>query len=433
LYFVIETIEQLSKLPKPEKCFIDLVTLSEEAHPKLTTPSVIYYNDFEKGYIFPIKHSEAFSLDFSSVIDFLREIPTIYLLDKKWHSYFFDLPQAVDVNFTVLDVEDELKDTNCYTPIHLDFYNKFKYQEDTNAIIPISKHYERCECLFDSIRNYIGKERNLPWINEFISVYKWVEEQGIQIDDRLFDKYFEPSWKVRSISKGKIYTYYNLYNITSRPTNAFNGINFLAFNKENNSKTAFIPSNDRFIELDFDGYHPRLIANLIGKNFGSNESVHVSLGRQYFGTEELTDEQYQESKKTTFRQLYNGVEDQYKHIEFFENVDELLQAAWTEYRRQGFLELPNGRNIRMENANPQKLFNYYIQCLETVNNVKKLSKLKNLLENKKTKIILVVYDSMLIDYNAEDGKETLNQIKQILEEEGYAVKAKIGTNYNFCS
>lgn len=87
----------------------------------------------------------------------------------------------------------------------------------------------------------------------------------------------------------------------------------------------------------------------------------------------------------------------------------------------------------MDNPNPQKLFNYYIQCLETVNNVKKLSKLKNLLENKKSKIILVVYDSMLIDYNAEDGKETLNQIKQILEEEGYAVKAKIGTNYNFCS
>lgn len=75
-----------------------------------------------------------------------------------------------------------------------------------------------------------------------------------------FDKYFEPSWKARSISKGKIYSYYNLYNITSRPTNAFNGLNFLAFNKENSSKTAFIPSNDRFIELDFDGYHPRLIA-----------------------------------------------------------------------------------------------------------------------------------------------------------------------------
>jgi hypothetical protein len=38
---------------------------------------------------------------------------------------------------------------------------------------------------------------------------------------------------------------------------------------------------------------------------------------------------------------------------------------------------------------------------------------------------------MLIDYSADDGKETLNQIKQILEEDGYGVKAKIGTNYNF--
>ena len=129
--------------------------------------------------------------------------------------------------------------------------------------------------------------------------------------------------------------------------------------------------------------------------------------------------------------MYNGVEDEYKHIPLFEHVAEFVQAMWEEYKRVRYTTLPNGRKIVQENANPQKLFNYYIQCLETVNNVKKLSKLKEYLQNKQSKVLLVVYDSILIDYSAEDGKGTLADIKNILEEDGYRVKAKKGHNYNF--
>lgn len=431
MYFVIETKEQLEKLPKVDRCFIELVSLSEETHPLLTSPCVLYYNDFQKGYIFPIQHSEAFSLSIEDVKSFLQSIPKIYLLDKKWHSYYLDLPQAVDVYFTVVDIENDLKDLQCYTPIHHDFYNKFKYSVDVNTLIPISKHYERCECMFENVLPYIGKESNLEWQEKFVEAYKWVEEQGLLTDARVFDKFFEPTWKYRSLRDNRIYTSYNLYNVTSRPTNAFNGINFLAFNKDNGSRAAFIPENDAFVEFDFDGYHLRLIANMLGLEIPVDESIHVILGRQYFGKEELTAEEYQESKKITFRQLYNGVEPEYKHIELFNEVDELVQAAWVEYKRQGFLRLPNGRQVKVENATPQKLLNYFIQCLETVNNIKKLIALKELLKNKKSKVVLVVYDSVLIDYSAEDGKGFLAQIKSVLEEGNYKVKAKKGDNYNF--
>jgi len=431
MYYIVETKEQLSQLPKVEKCFIDLVALSEETHPKLTSVSVIYYNDFEKGYIFPIKHSETFSLDLEDVKSFLSEINTVYLLDKKWHSYFLDVDNAVDVYLTILDEKNEVKDYNCFTPVHNDFYYRFKYEESINAIIPISKHYERCECMFDAIRPFIGLEQNLPWKNEYFNAYKWVEEQGIKLDTKIFDKFFEPTWKARSISNDEIYTSYNLYNVTSRPTNAFNGINFLAFAKDNNSRAAFIPSNDVFVEFDFDGYHPRLIANLLKLQLDTSESVHLVLGRQYFGKEDLSGEEYQESKKITFRQLYNGIEDQYKHIELFSSIDVLLQAAWAEYQRSGTITLPNGRKIRVENPTPQKLLNYYIQCLETVNNVKKLLELKELLKDKKSKVILVVYDSILVDFSKLDGRDTLENIKSVLEKDGYKVKVQIGSNYKF--
>ena len=431
MYFVIETEEQLLQLPRPEKCFIELMSMSEHTHPALTTPCVLYYNDFQKGYIFPINHSEAFSLSIEQIQDFLKDIPKVYLLDKKWHSYYLDLPNSIDLYFTVLDVEGKTQDFQCYTPVHLDFYEKLKYLPQVNTYIPISKHYERCECMFEMVKSYTGKELNTEWQNKYTEVYKWVEEQGILVDEKLFDKYFETPWKGRSLKDSRVYSSYNLYNITSRPTNAFNSINFLAFNKENSSRTAFIPENDAFVEFDFDGYHLRLVANLLDLKLPSNQSIHEYLGQQYFNKQELTPEEYQESKKITFRQMYNGVEEEYKHIPLFEHIAEFVEAMWEEYKRVGFTTLPNGRKIVQENANPQKLFNYYIQCLETVNNVKKLDKLKKYLEGKQSKVLLVVYDSILIDYSVEDGKGTLSDIKNILEEDRYKVKAKKGSNYDF--
>ena len=431
MYFIIENEEQLAQLPRPEKCFVELMSLSEHTHPALTTPCVLYYNDFEKGYIVPINHSEAFSLSIDQIQTFLRGIPKVYLLDKKWHSYFLDLPNGIDLYFTLLDIEGKIPDVQCYTPVHLDYYEKFKYSPVVNNYIPISKHYERCECMFEMVKDYVGRESNTEWQNKYTEVYKWVEEQGILVDEKLFDKYFETPWKGRSLRDSKVYSSYNLYNITSRPTNAFNSINFLAFNKENGSRMAFIPQNDAFVEFDFDGYHLRLVANLMNLELPQDQSVHEYLGKQYFGKDELTPEEYQESKKTTFRQMYNGVEDEFKHIPLFRHIAEFVKAMWEEYKRAGYSILPNGRKIIQENANPQKLFNYYIQCLETVNNVKKLSKLKEYLQNKQSKVLLVVYDSILIDYSAEDRKGTLAEIKNILEAEGYRVKAKKGHNYNF--
>jgi hypothetical protein len=431
MYFVIETEEQLSKLPKADRCFIDLISLSEDNHPKLTSPCVLYYNDFEKGYIIPFNHTEGFSIGLEAIQTMLSSCSKVYLLDVKWHSYFLDLPSMVDVYFTILDTDGSIKDFNCYTNIHNDFYHKFKYLEQVNTIIPISKHYERCECMFETIRPYIGKEGNLAWQNEFITAYKWVEEQGIKIDEKLFDKHFEPTWRPRSIRDGKIYTNYNLYNVTSRPTNAFNGINFLAFTKDNNSRSAFVPENDMFVEFDFDGYHLRLVASLLNLDLPLDQSIHEYLGKQYFAKDELTPEEYQESKKITFRQMYNGVEDRYKHIPLFASIANFVELMWTDYTKNGYVTLPNGRNIVQENANPQKLFNYFIQCLETVNNVKKLNTLKDYLADKKSKVLLVVYDSLLLDYSAEDQKGTLAQIKDILEADGYKVKAKKGYNYNF--
>jgi hypothetical protein len=109
-----------------------------------------------------------------------------------------------------------------------------------------------------------------------------------------------------------------------------------------------------------------------------------------------------------------------------------IQYLWGTFKEKGYIKLPNGRKLKDNNEfNPTKLFNYYVQCLETVNNINKLIKLKELLKDKVSKPVLVVYDSILIDYSKKDGKEVLFKIQDILQEGNYVVKIKSGLNYNF--
>ena len=48
-----------------------------------------------------------------------------------------------------------------------------------------------------------------------------------------------------------------------------------------------------------------------------------------------------------------------------------------------------------------------------------------------SKVVLVVYDSILVDFSKEDGRETLDQIRDILQEDNYLVKVQLGKNYDF--
>jgi hypothetical protein len=56
-----------------------------------------------------------------------------------------------------------------------------------------------------------------------------------------------------------------------------------------------------------------------------------------------------------------------------------------------------------------------------------LDNILNYLKDKKTKIILYVYDSILIDYASSDGDQVLLDIKNIIH---YPVNIKTGKNYH---
>ena len=103
---------------------------------------------------------------------------------------------------------------------------------------------------------------------------------------------------------------------------------------------------------------------------------------------------------------------------------------WNVYQQENRVKLATGRILHIHQAlSPTKIFNYYIQSLETKSNVELVGKVLDYLEQKKSKIVLYTYDSILIDFSKEDGLETVMEIKQLLESTGFTTKMKKGTDY----
>jgi hypothetical protein len=80
--------------------------------------------------------------------------------------------------------------------------------------------------------------------------------------------------------------------------------------------------------------------------------------------------------------------------------------------------------------NPQKLFNYMLQNLESAMNVRILMDIHKLLRGQKTKIVLYTYDSFLFELG--EGEENIeNEIKQIFNKYKLQTKTSYGKTYDF--
>lgn len=188
------------------------------------------------------------------------------------------------------------------------------------------------------------------------------------------------------------------------------------------------------IQFDYEAYHLRLIADILGYKFPEG-NVHNYLGRYYFKTDTLTPEQYDESKETSFKMLYGGVDDEYKHISFFKSVDGLVKALWLKFKQDGELRsLVNDRALKesdLSSMYPQKLFNYFIQMHETESNIVRLHEALKLFVGKNSQIVLYTYDSILIDFHKDDGLNFLKDVKKVMEMDGkFPMKVSGGKNYD---
>ena len=251
-------------------------------------------------------------------------------------------------------------------------------------------------------------------------VFNSIERSGIRVNREKFQSHFH------DVDGEYVYTQFHFKTLTGRPSNKFKGVNYAALNKENKSRESFIPRNDSFYEFDIGAYHPTLLAKLVGYDFGS-EDIHSAFAKMY-GVD------YKKAKELTFKQLYGGVFDQYKDLEFFKKVQVYTDNLWKEFNEKGWIECPISKHRfvkeKLDEMKPQKLLNYLLQNLETAMNVHILWEIIKLLQNKKTKLVLYTYDSFLFDVSKEEV-EILDEIKELFNKHKLQIKTCYGNNYNF--
>jgi hypothetical protein len=300
-------------------------------------------------------------------------------------------------------------------------YTRMGIRENLGKIAPLMKWGEYLTSFVDNL--------NLPtptksWIDDtMIPLLSEIEKYGVQVDrEKFFDRYPNAS---KHLSNDILYTEYNPYTITSRPSNRFGGINFSALNKKDGTREVFIPKpNHIFLQMDYDAYHPRIIGKLIDYDLPKT-SVHQWLADQY-GVD------YSESKGITFQLLYGGIPEEFDSIPYYKKVRAYIEEMWSESSNRGYASTYN-RNIPLkyiEGLNPQKVFNYILQATETELNMVTIQKVLEFIRQTDIELTLYTYDSFLFSFPLDTPKEHALKLKEIVESNGFPIKASWGTDYS---
>ena len=406
-------IKQFEKTFKSEDCFIIPIQCDENKHSVNDELSLLYVQMWGGAeFIIPTKHSESMNVKLPNLESDFKK----YTYDRKKLNHFLNLKNVIDVNLVhylhkghPLDVEQI--DTNAHNFLNMKYYKK----ENINKIVPIMKHIEKCRDIVKILKDTVEKHDqydNMSYNDEVLDNLTFIEQNGLHT------------------TNGTLHSEYNLYTSTGRPSNRFGGVNFAALNKKDGSRKPFISrfKNGVLVEMDFDAYHLRLIANKIGYDFPKG-SVHQHMAKFY-------NVEYEEAKALSFQYLYGYIPQDVVQINpYFSKVHDYIRDLWKEYKSREFIVSDiYSRRIYKENLsdmNANKLFNYTIQLMETENNMRVLTKLIPEIKENKSKLILYSYDSFLLDFNMEDGLNYLKKVKKILEQNGkFPVKVSWGLNYH---
>lgn len=392
--------------------------------------SFIYLYDFdsEDEFVISCNHND------------LEKNGEEWLTQIKWPETIFAYNKAILDAYNIKCWDIDL----CYwlqfnTPLEIDmseditsYYRWYRTLNNVNDIVPIVSFIEYCQNIVENFKEClytIEFDKTLSFYNDIVlKNFHTIENTGIPVDSKIVKKFFSREADI-------LYSQYYPFTSTGRPSNRFGGINFAALDKGTGVREMIKVKdpNQFLVEFDYDSHHVRLVAKLIGYDLPDG-NLHDYFGRQYFNTPVLTPEQYNESKTITFRMLYGNLYSEYRDIKFFKMVHEYRQELWKQFKKYGYIEAPmTKRKIIAKNFDDMsvsKLFNYVLQGYETdVNNIM-LSKIIKYLYKKQSKLILYTYDSFLFVYDLQDGKEFVNDIRNILNDYGMRTSLKVGKNYN---
>ena len=418
MFWLVEAKDQIESFTNSgyKDAFVEIIPYNDTIHPTQNHICAVYIRPLNstKGFIIPTAHSETLNVSIDDIKRILSNYDNIYVRDKKEFLHYFVLKTLYDIT---LNAPTYIRET---TQTHSFFYSKMGDKKDINRIIPIVKHYEYCENLFDKLKTRINEPINEFYNNKATVVFNALEQSGVRIDRKEFESHFH------TVDGEYVYTQFNFKTLTTRPSNRFKGVNYAALAKTTGERKSFIARNNTLLELDIGAYHPTLLAKLVDYDFG-DEDIHSAFAEMY-GVD------YKKAKELTFKQLYGGVFDKYKDLEFFKKVQTYTDELWDNFQNKGYITCPISNYVYrkdvLEDMKPQKLLNYLLQNLETAYNICILGEILKLLKDTKTKLILYTYDSFLFDLDKSE-RGVIDEVLKIFKKNKLQIKINYGDTYDF--
>ncbi len=407
-------LEEFLQENESKDCFIIPILSDVNLHPLKNTLCAVYLKIVDgEERILCFNHGETLKIKIEKLLT-LDKLGRKFVRDKKQLNHIVKLKDVVDVSLQYYMSKNEpLEWEELSTNTHDYFHRVMWRMKNTNRIIPILKHLELCREQVKVLERYYELPIHDKYNDEIINNLSFIEKSGLRKDDEM------------------VYSEYNLYTSTGRPSNRFGGINFAALNKKDGSRKPYVSrfGDGMLVEFDYDAYHLRLIGHILNYEFPKG-SVHEHMA-EFYG-----DVDYETSKQTSFQYLYGRIPQKIIDTNpFFSRVNDYITKIWKDFKRKDLVKSDiYNKEIHKKNLsamNRNKLFNYMIQLLETENNMKVLNDLVPYLKDKKSKLILYSYDSFLFDFKIEDGLGFLTDIKIILEQGGvFPTKTSKGLNYH---
>lgn len=444
---IIQSIEKLKSIDirKDSKIILDVIFLNNIDFSFKDTVSCILFKVDYDFFVIGVDHPDIVSLDIDIVLDTIFE-----KTDDVFLKFTFDTKRISHVDkrflsFKCLNSFNHIKfgeiDENDFTFSHKYFSSRVK-SKLLNKIIPISKHVEsfmhNCSDISVPTRIDIIEPGFDSTMKSVIPQFSKLEKYGMYVDLEKFEKYFKKPFTGTIRNDNLVYSNYNIWSATGRPSNSFCGINFAALDKSNGERSAFISrfGKDGMMALfDFKAYHPRLLARLSNFEIPKEvDDIYVWLSRQMFNKTNLTQDELSHGKGNVFQQLYGKIEEKNLSIPYFRSIQNYMDQRWKYFNKFGSVDTPIYKRGITENhlkgAFSNKVVNYILQAYETERNCEIMKVVYQYLEDKTSVPVLYNYDSILFDLHKSDGRKIINDLTNIMEDGGFPVTVKIGNDFH---
>jgi hypothetical protein len=179
----------------------------------------------------------------------------------------------------------------------------------------------------------------------------------------------------------------------------------------------------KIVQFDYDAFHIKLLAKILDYQFDYHpyEQIRDELG---------IDMDYDQFKGKVFQNIYGTITSEFMNHPFFQTVQSMIDTMYEQYQSEGVVKSWFYEKLfrDIQDATPNKVFNYVLQSLETEYNVRKIKTILPHLKGKQSVFMMYLYDAFIFDIHP-DEMDLIDILHRAFETDNMSVKIYTGDSF----